>query len=136
MSSWLRPRTFRGRIVLSTVALVATVMVVVAVLVELLLDYTARHDADQSLGDRAESVVSVVDASSPDRSTSLVVPPDALEPGVRVYDADGTLVAGTIEKRARDAADDLARVTTPTTVTAPGELRLLARPFTTTSMKS
>lgn len=133
MSSWLRPRTFRGRIVLSTVALVATVMVVVAVLVELLLDYTARHDADQSLGDRAESVVSVVDASSPDRSTSLVVPPDALEPGVRVYDADGTLVAGTIEKRARDAADDLARVTTPTTVTAPGELRLLARPFTTTS---
>lgn len=127
----LRPRTFRGRIVLSTVALVAAVMIVVAVLVEQLLDYTARHDVDQSLDDRAQSVIGAVGASSADRSTAIVVPPATLEPGVRVYDADGELVAGTIETKARDAADDLARVTEPTTVTAPGELRLLAEPFTT-----
>lgn len=128
----LRPRTFRGRIVMSTVALVAVVMVVVAVLVEQVLDHAARHDVDRSLEDRADAVVSIVDTSSPAGATAVVVPVDALDPGVRVYDADGVLVAGTIEKQARDAADDLARVTEPTKATAPGELRLLAEPFTTT----
>ncbi|WP_395696327.1 sensor histidine kinase [Nocardioides sp.] len=127
----LRPRSFRGRIVLSTVGLVAVVMVVVAVLVEVLLDYTAGRDADSALEDRAQSVVSVVDASTPAGSSDLVVPEEDLDPGVRVYDARGRLVAGSMEHDARDSADDLAQVREPTTVDAPGELRLRAEPFRT-----
>lgn len=132
----LRPRSFRGRIVLSTVALMAVVMICVAVLVEVLLTYTDRRDVDRVLEDRADAVVTVVDASTTGTSPTVSVPPEGLDPGVRVYDDQGRLVAGSIEQEARDAADDLGTVTTPTTVDATERFRLRAVPFTTTSGQS
>jgi signal transduction histidine kinase len=126
----LTPTSFRGRIVTTTVALMTAVMIVVAVGLQLLLGYTAQRDIDRVLAERADAVIGVVDARSRP-ATTFDIPPDALEPGVRVYDQDGHLVAGSIEKEARDAADDLAKVTGPTTFTAHEELRLLAEPFTT-----
>ncbi|WP_457203380.1 sensor histidine kinase [Nocardioides sp. HB32] len=126
----LTPTSFRGRIVTSTVALMAVVMVCVGIGVQLLLGYVAHRDIDRVLAERADAVIGVVDAQSR-ASTPLEVPPDAVEPGVRVYDQGGQLVAGTIETEARDEADDLANVTVPTTAAANEELRLLAVPFTT-----
>ena len=116
---------------MSTVALMAAVMICVAVLVEVLLSYTAGRDLDRVLEDRADAVVSVVDAGSSARSAAIVVPPDSLDPGVLVFDADGHLVAGSIGRAGRDAAGDLARVTRPTTVAPNEEVRLHAVPFST-----
>lgn len=127
----LAPSSFRGRIVASTVLLMTAVMVGVGVGVQLLLAHTAQRDIDRVLAERADAVIAVADARSTPGSGELDVPADALEPGVRVYDAHGELVTGSIEKEARDAADDLSTVTEPTTVDAGEGLRLLAEPFTT-----
>jgi signal transduction histidine kinase len=127
----LTPTSFRARIVTSTVALMTVVMVCVGIGVQLLLGYTAQRDIDRVLAERADAVTAVADARSRPGTRELTVPADSLEPGVRVYDERGNLVAGSIEKEARDAADDLADVTAPTTVTASEGLRLLAEPFTT-----
>ncbi len=122
------PRTFRGRITASTVALMTAVMLVVGVGLQLLLGYTAQRDVDRVLADRADAVVSVLEAGP--------VSSRDLDPGVRVYDENGDLVAGSIEQGARDEADDLSTVTTPTSVDVDEALRLLARPFTTTDGRS
>jgi two-component system OmpR family sensor kinase len=127
----LTPTSFRGRIVVSTVVLMTAVMILVGIGVQLLLGYTAQRDIDRVLAERADAVIGVADARSQPGTSELTLPPDALEPGVRVYDGRGNLVASSIEKEARDAADGLATVTQPTTVTSHEELRLLAEPFKT-----
>jgi signal transduction histidine kinase len=127
----LRPSSFRGRIVASTVTLMAVVMIGVGVGVQLLLAYTAQRDIDRVLAERADAVIAVADARSTPAGTGLVVPADAIEPGVRVYDDRGRPVAGSIERAARDAADDLSTATAPTTVDVGEALRLRAEPFTT-----
>lgn len=125
------PSSFRGRIVASTVLLMTAAIVGVGVGVQLLLAHTAQRDIDRVLAERANAVIAVADARSAPGSSRLVVPADALEPGVRVYDDRGEPVAGSIEREARDAADDLATVAQPTTVDVGERLRLLAEPFTT-----
>ena len=124
----LRPSSFRSKIVLSTVVLMAAVMVIVGIGIQVFLDFTARRDVDNVLNDRADTVVSLVGAASPHR---LTVPPDSLDPGVRVYDERGHLVAGSIEPRVQDAADDLSRSRTAQTDNADENVRLRAVPFTT-----
>jgi signal transduction histidine kinase len=119
----LAPRTFRGRIVASTVALMTAVMLVLGVGVQLLLGYTAQRDADRVLEDRADAVVSVVEAGS--------VSSASLDPGVVVYDERGHVVAGSIERSARRQADALSTVTGQTTRDVDDDLRLLAEPFVT-----
>ncbi|MBZ5737180.1 sensor histidine kinase [Nocardioides mangrovi] len=126
----LTPKSFRGQIVVSTVLLMTAVMLVVGVGVQILLAFTAQRDIDSVLDDRATAVVAAIDASSED-GPRLEVPDALLEPGVRVYDGDGTLVAGTIEHEARDRADDLATTTTARNVDVNDEVRLRAVPFTT-----
>ena len=116
------PRSFRGRIVASTVALMTAVMLVVGLGLQLLLGYTAQRDVSRVLEERADSVVSVVVAGP--------VSGGDLDPGVRVYDEHGHLVAGTIERDARAEADGLATVTAPTGADVGESLRLLAVPFT------
>jgi len=127
----LRPSTFRGRIVASTVALVAVAMLIAVVGIQLVLAYTAQRDIDRVLTDRAAAVVRVVDANTARDAPQVTVPADDLDPGVRVYDGNGRLVAGSVERDARDAADDLATVRSPTNRSADEELRLHAVPFTT-----
>jgi two-component system OmpR family sensor kinase len=122
-------RSFRGKIVISTVAVMLVAMIAVGVGIQLLLGYTAQRDIDRVLDDRAAAVIRVIEQAS---TQELVVPPDALEPGVRVYDEDGQLVAGTIESQARDAADDLATTDRVRTSKGPDdEVRLRGVPFTT-----
>ncbi|GAA4692094.1 HAMP domain-containing sensor histidine kinase [Nocardioides conyzicola] len=124
------PRSFRGQIVLSTVLLMTAVMICVGVGVQILLAYTAKRDIDRVLQDRAAAVVAIVDANSDSGSATVSVPEELLDPGVRVYDDKGRLVAGSIEHRARDAADDLGTTTSARNVDADEELRLRAVPFT------
>lgn len=127
----ISPRSFRGQIVVSTMALMAVVVVLVGLGVQLLLELTAQRDIDRVLEDRAEAVVAVVDASSPAGAAEPSVPEEQLDPGVRVYDSTGSLVAGSIEHDAREAADELATTDVPRNVTAHEDLRLRAVPFTT-----
>ena len=130
------PKSFRGQIVVSTILLMTAVMLCVGIGVQLLLAYTAQRDIDRVLEDRADAVVAVVDANSEPGSTQVSVPEDLLDPGVRVYDDQGGVVAGTIEHDARNRADDLATTTTAHNVNAGDELRLRAVPFTTQAGQS
>ncbi|MEP9361628.1 HAMP domain-containing sensor histidine kinase [Nocardioides sp. CN2-186] len=130
------PRSFRGQIVVSTVLLMTAVMLCVGVGVQVLLGYTAQRDIDRVLEDRADAVIAVVEANSTAGSTQVSVPDDLLDPGVRVYDDQGDLVAGTIEHDARDKADDLASTSTIRNVNAGDQLRLRAVPFTTQAGQS
>jgi signal transduction histidine kinase len=127
----LAPSSFRAQIVASTVLLMAAVMLCVGVGVQILLSYTAQRDIDRVLEDRADAVVALVDANAAPGAVRLSVPEYLLDPGVRVYDARGRLVAGSMEREARDAADHLASVTGPRSVDARDELRLRAVPLTT-----
>ena len=134
----LRPRSFRGRIVVSTLALMTFVMIILGVGVQVVLARTANADITKVLDDRMSAVVGVVDdeeSPGPDLAESL-------EPGVRVYDSKARPLAGIIEADARDAADDLAERLTADAATggpstleddAEGDLRLQARRITTPS---
>ena len=126
------PRSLRGRLVLSTVLLTTAVVIVLGIGVQVLLAGIAQRDIDQALSERAANVVAVVDASSPGGGP-LAVPEDLVDPGVRVYDADGHLVAGSIERDVRAQADRLGSTTKVREVEAREDLRLRAEPFTTDS---
>jgi signal transduction histidine kinase len=127
----LAPRSFRGKIVLSTVVLMSVAMLVVGVGIQFLLGYTAQRDIRQVLDDRSEATINVIEQASTEQ---LTVPPDTLEPGMLVYDSTGTVVAGTIEHDVRDAAADLAKTDRVRSVQGPqDEERLLGTPFTTPS---
>ncbi len=127
----LAPRSFRTKIVGSTVALMAVSMVVVGLGIQLLLARTASRDIDRVLDDRAAAMITVVDDAS---DGQVVVPPDSLAPGVLVFAADGSRVDGTIDPDVREAAERLGRAGREQTVTAGhDESRLLARPFVTSA---
>jgi two-component system OmpR family sensor kinase len=125
------PRSFRGKIVLSTVVLMTAAMLLIGLGIQLLLARTAQNDINTVLNDRAEAVLTVIEQASVDQ---LTVPPDALEPGMEVFDGHGQLIAGSVEKDVRDAAQDLATSDGTRMKTGPhdGE-RLLGVPFTTPS---
>jgi signal transduction histidine kinase len=128
--SRLTPRSFRGRIVASTVLLVGAVMVGVVVGLQLILGWTAARDIDGALSARAQTAVDAVRAAS-DHGSRLVVP-DELDPGAMVYDSAGRVVRGSIEAYARDEADDLAERGRPATASVgDGRVRLTAVPFST-----
>ncbi len=115
----------------STVGLMTLAMLVVGFGIQLVLGYTAQRDIRQVLDDRSAAMVQIVQNAS---DTELTVPADGLEPGMQVYDADGRLVAGTVESDVREAAQDLATTDTVRTVSGPSdEERLLGTPFTTPS---
>ena len=125
------PRSFRGKIVLSTIALMTLAMVLVAIGIQFVLGVAAQRDIKQVLNDRSDATIKVIQQAS---TTELTVPPDTLEPGEQVYDRDGNLVAGSVEHDVRDAAADLATTDTVRTVQGPSdEERLLGTPFTTAS---
>ena len=128
------PRSFRGKIVASTVGLMAVSMIVVGLFIQLLLSRAADNDVDEVLHQRADTALAVIrDASA----TSLTVPQDTLEPGIVVYDADGEVVAGSVGDDARDLADELAGTDQERISDGPGGVaRLLAVPFDTPSGES
>ena len=126
----LTPRSFRGRIVASTVTLVGAVMVGVVIGLQVILGWTAARDIDGALTTRAQTAISAVQSATDD-GRRLVVP-DELDPGAMVYDASGHVVSGSIEAYARDAADDLAeRGRAASSSVGDGRVRLIAVPFAT-----
>jgi two-component system OmpR family sensor kinase len=127
----LVPRSFRGKIVLSTVGVMTVAMLLVGVGIQLLLARTAQGDINTVLADRADAMITVIEQAS---AKQLTVPRNALEPGMEVYDGDGNLIAGSIERDARESAQDLATTDTRRTVSGPrDDERLLGVPFTTPS---
>jgi len=127
----LVPRSFRAKIVVSTVLLMAVAMVLVGLGIQLLLDQTARRDIDRVLNERAAAMITVVDDAS---GGDLTVPPDSLSPGAAVFASDGTFLAGTVEPDAREAARRLGREAQEQRMTVgDDEVRLLAVPFTTSN---
>ena len=127
----LAPSSFRGTIVASTIALMAAAMVIVGLGIQLVLGYTAQRDIEQVLSDRSQAMLSVITSAS---TTGLTVPEDAVEPGVAVYDADGTRIAGGVESTVREVADRLGTTDVARTVSGPSdEERLLGTPFATPS---
>jgi two-component system OmpR family sensor kinase len=125
------PRSFRGKIVLSTVAAMTVAMVVVGLGIQLLLERTAQRDIRTVLDDRADAMTTVLQQASGRR---LTVPPDALEPGMVVFDGSGHPIAGSVEHDVRHAAAGLSTTTTRRTVNGPRDHeRLLGVPFTTPS---
>jgi two-component system OmpR family sensor kinase len=127
----LVPRSFRGKIVLSTVALMTVAMLLIGLGIQLLLARTAQRDINTVLDDRADALVTVVQQASTEQ---LTVPPEALEPGTEVFDGNGDLVAGSVERDVREAAHDLANTDTRRTMNGPHEReRLIGVPFTTPS---
>lgn len=125
------PRSLRGSIVASTVALMTVAMVVVVLGIQLVLEYTAQRDIRQVLEDRSVAVVGLVEQASTER---LTVPEDALRPGMVVYDGSGVRVAGSVASEVRAAADGLATTDVVRTVDGGEEDdRLRATPFTTPS---
>jgi two-component system OmpR family sensor kinase len=125
------PKSFRSKIVLSTVALMAAAMLLIGLGIQLLLARTAQNDINTVLSDRAEAMITVINQAS---SAQLTVPPDALEPGMEVFDSSGELIAGGVERDVRDAAHDLRTTDRKRTKTGPhDEEQLLGVPFTTPS---
>jgi signal transduction histidine kinase len=123
-------RSFRTKIVATTVALMAAAMLVVGLGIQLLLARTAQGDVDGVLVDRAAAMITVVDQAS--KGGVVTVPQASLSPGVLVYTSDGVLVAGSVEPEAREQAERLSRTTTPRFVHGPDDkTRLLGKPFTT-----
>ncbi len=125
------PRSFRSKIVLSTVAVMAVAMVLLGLGIQLLLARTAQNDIRTVLADRADAMEGVIEQAS---TVRLTVPRDALEPGMQVFDGDGHLIAGTVERDVRDAAQDLGTTDEARTTSGPhDEELLLGVPFTTPS---
>jgi signal transduction histidine kinase len=127
----LVPRSFRGKIVLSTVAMMTVAMLLVGVGIQLLLARTAEGDIQTVLDERSDAMITVIQQAS---AAQLTVPRDALEPGMEVFDGNGQLIAGSVEHDVRDAAQDLSTTDARRTVSGPrGQERLLGVPFTTPS---
>jgi signal transduction histidine kinase len=124
------PRSFRGTIVASTVGLMTAAMIVVGLFIQLLLSRAADNDVDEVLHQRPDTAVAVIG----DPSSAGLEVPDALEPGVVVFDTDGAVRAGSVGDGARGPAADLARETTASGREQSGDAgstRLLAVPFET-----
>ena len=125
------PRSFRATIVMSTVALMTAAMLLMGVGLQFLLGYFAQRDINQVLNDRSTAMISVIEQASTQR---LTVPADLLEPGVEVFDGNGLLIAGSVERDVREAARELATTDRVRTRQGPhDDERLLGTPFVTPS---
>jgi signal transduction histidine kinase len=124
-----RPRSFRTQIVVLTAAVTAGAMVLLTVVLQLVLAQITNGDADRVLANRADSVITSIQAQ-PD-SGAITVPDAILDPGVAVFDDSAELVAGSTPPSLHEYYEELA--TSPTTVVAEarGNTRVRAQPFTT-----
>ncbi|MBM7515633.1 sensor histidine kinase [Nocardioides nitrophenolicus] len=117
----------RRRIVVSTVLLMVAVMVAVGCGVQIVLSLTAERDIGRVLDARADTVIAVARAGE----TPATALAGRVEPGVRVYDAGGSIVVDTLASSERAGADRLARVTSVRDLAPNERVRLRATPFRT-----
>jgi signal transduction histidine kinase len=117
------------RIVVSALLLSGLVALLLVGIVQAVLSSTTSETVHRVLVDRAEAVVSSVDAAT--RGTAISVPDSRLDAGVVVYDGAGRPVAGQVPPSLAAAFATLAGVTRTRTLTAPGGHELIGEPFTT-----
>src|SRR4029079_15792778 len=101
-----RPRSFRTQIVVLTAAVTAGAMVLLTVVVQLVLAQITNGDADRVLANRADSVITSIQAQ-PD-SGAITVPDAILDPGVAVFDDSAELVAGSMPPSLHEYYEELA----------------------------
>jgi signal transduction histidine kinase len=128
----LRPTGFRTQIVVSTVVLMAVVMVVLTAGTQAVLEWNTRKDVQRALGEKASAVLQIAHATSgrlDQRSW------DVLEPATRMYDGEGDVLGGSVEHAVAQQADALAIKARQTghqqDAEARDNLNLRAVPFTT-----
>ena len=121
------PASVRSRLVALTGTLSAFVALGLVVVVQVVLAGAATDAVTRVLDDRADALVGSATSASADGS--LRVPADLLGPGVAVYDATGTLVAGFVAPSQQDTFDGLADATRRTTVEVDDAYTAMARPF-------
>lgn len=128
----LRPTGFRTQIVVSTVVLMAVVMVVLTAGTQAVLEWNTRKDVQRALGEKASAVLQIARATSgrlDQRSWTI------LEPATRMYDGEGDALGGSVEHVAAQQADALAVKARQTGkqqgAEARDNLNLRAVPFTT-----
>jgi signal transduction histidine kinase len=130
----LRPRGFRAQIVVSTILLMAFVMIALTAGTQAVLEWNARNDVRRTLNARTSAVLAVVRATDePLASQSW----NELDPLSRIYDDTGTPVGGSIQRAASREAGKLALQALQTDrqheVRLHSTLNLRAVPFTTSA---
>jgi signal transduction histidine kinase len=121
--------SFRRQLVVLTAVVTAVAAVLLGVLVQLVLAWTSTNAVEQVLRDRADAVIASVDGAS--TGATLSVPDADLVAGVAVYDADGTLVAGSAPSALSAIYAELSRAREPTTTPEIDDTeRVRAQPFT------
>jgi two-component system OmpR family sensor kinase len=122
------PRSFRQQIVVLTASVTAIAMLLLTLVVQLVLAHVTTNDLDRVLEDRADAVVSSVEAGP---TGAVTVPASSLDAGVAVYDDHGDLVAGSVPDGLERIYHELSTTDATTLRTAGDQARVQARPFTT-----
>jgi two-component system, OmpR family, sensor kinase len=124
--------SLRRQLVLLSAAVTALAAALLTLLVQLLLAHATTGALEQVLRDRCADVASAVEGASP--GGTIVVPDATLVAGVAVYDASGTLVAGSAPSALAAVYAQLSTVARPTvTDEVAGTDRVRAQPFTLAS---
>lgn len=111
----------------STVLLMLAVMVAVGCGIQIVLALTAERDIGRVLEARTDTVIAVARSDG----SAAVALAGRVEPGVRVYDAAGSVVVDTLASSERAGADRLARVRSVRDLAPNESVRLRATPFRT-----
>jgi two-component system, OmpR family, sensor kinase len=123
------PWSFRRQIVVLTSAITGVAMLLLTLLLQVGLARLTSNDVDRVLSDRAQSVVTSIQAGS--ASGAITVPDPILGPGVAVFDDSAELVAGSTPGSLLESYEDLAATTRPRQRDVSGPSRVRAQPFVT-----
>lgn len=123
-----RSPTVRRRLVALTGTISAFIALGLVVVVQVVLAGASTDAVARVLEDRGDTLVSAAAKSS--TGGTLRVPADRLEPGVAVYDTEGTLVAGIVAPSQQEVFDDLSTASAPTVREVDDLYTAMARPFT------
>jgi two-component system OmpR family sensor kinase len=122
------PRSFHQQIVVLTASVTAIAMLLLTLVVQLVLAHVTTNDLNRVLEDRADAVVSSVEAGP---TGTVTIPPSRLDSGVALYDDQGKLVAGSVPDGLERIYQELSTAGATTLRNADGQDRVQARPFTT-----
>ncbi|MCM0619285.1 sensor histidine kinase [Nocardioides bruguierae] len=126
----LRSLGLRGQVVALAASVAVLVGVVLVLVLQLVLDLSTSSTVDRVLTDRSAAVIASVQATS-SAEAGLVVPEALLDPGVVVYDEDGTRVAGSVPPSLKKVFAELSEETATRQVDLGDHYSVLATPFDT-----
>lgn len=122
---------FRRRIMISTAAFGSAVAIILVIVVQVALTRTSSNAVTSLLDDRADAVISSVDAAT--SGPQLEVPDARVDVGVAVYDRAGDLVAGTVPPSQARFFDELSSTPVTKRVRLGDTYEILGQPFTTSA---